>query len=97
MKIYIGRAVLRHGAQKSLLRRHVDNDVGISEQFIGCTWCAVRLSRGKGCFAGRAGKMDNSDDVCTVLFRRERSSCSTVLVFEIVVRYCFRNCSTVLF
>ena len=64
VKIYPS-AVLRRGAPKSLLHRHVDNKVDISEQFKGskCRKC------GKGCFAGRAGKRGNSNGVCTVLFR----------------------------
>ena len=45
---------------KSLLRRHVDNNVDISEQFIGYTWCEVRISRDKGCFAGRQAERDQS-------------------------------------
>ena len=43
------------------------------------TWRKVRISRKKGCFAKQAGKRDNRNGVCTVLFRRERGKCSTVL------------------
>ena len=68
IKIYLS-AVLRRGAPKSLLPRHVDNKVDISEQFKGYTWWEVRISAGKGCFSGWAGKRGNSNGVCTVLFR----------------------------
>ena len=57
---YIASAVLRRGAQKSLLHRHVDNNVDMTEYFIGYTWCKVRISRDKGCFAGRIAERDNS-------------------------------------
>ena len=73
---------------KSLLRRHVDNNVDISEQFIGCTWCALRISRGKGCFAGRAEK--GTIVTAYVLYCFDARG-------VIVVRYCFSNCSAVLF
>ena len=48
------------GRKNLLLRRDVDNNVDISEQFIGCTWCKVRISRDKGCFAGREAERDKS-------------------------------------
>ena len=56
---YIASAVLRRAAQKLLLHRRVDNNVDMSERFIGYTWCKVRISRDKGCFAGRTGDRDN--------------------------------------
>ena len=60
---YMASAVLRSGAQKLLLHRHADNNVDESEQFIGYTWCIVRISRDKGCFAGRTGERDNNINV----------------------------------
>ena len=42
---YITSVVLRRGAPKSLLHRHVDNNVDISEQFKGYTWWEVRIAR----------------------------------------------------
>ena len=57
---YIPSTVLRRGAQKLLLHRHVDNNVDMSEQFMGYTWCKVRISRDKGCFAGWTGERNNN-------------------------------------
>ena len=57
---YIASAVLRHGAQQTLLHRHVANNVDVSEYFIGYTWYKVRISCDKGCFAGRTAKRDSS-------------------------------------
>ena len=57
---YITSAVLRRGAPKSLLHRHVDNNVDISKQCKGYTWWEVRISRDKGCFAGREAERDKS-------------------------------------
>ena len=42
----------------------------------------------KGCFKRQAGKRGNSNGVCTVLFRREKSNCSTV-VFQLGVFFMY--------
>ena len=55
---YITSAVLPRGTPNSLLHRHVDNNVDISEQFKGYTWWEVRISRDKGCLAGREAEKD---------------------------------------
>ena len=60
LKYIASSAVLRRGPQKLLLHRHVDNDVDMSEQFKGYTWCKVQISRDKDCFAGRTGERDNN-------------------------------------
>ena len=80
--------VLRRGAQKSLLHRRIDNNVQMSVQLIGCTWCKVLISRDKGCFAGWIGKRGDS------IFMG-RSGSTSLVVSCIVVPYGF-GCSTAL-
>ena len=56
LKIYRRCSITPWGA-KHLLHRHVDNNVDMPEQFIiGYNWSKVRISRDKGCFAGRTGE-----------------------------------------
>ena len=52
--------VLRRGAQKSLLHRHVDNNVDTSVQVMRGTWCKVRFLRDRDCFAWRTVGKDKS-------------------------------------
>ena len=46
--------------KKPLLHRRVDDSIDTSVQFMGYSWCKVRISRDKGYFAGRTGERDNS-------------------------------------
>ena len=58
-KIYRQCSISPWGS-KTLLHQHVDNNVDMSEQFIGYTWCKVRIARDKGCFAGWTGERDTN-------------------------------------
>ena len=56
---YIASAVLRRGAQKSLLHRHVDNNVDMSEQGIPGVKCGSRAPR----VASRGGQRRGKNDI----------------------------------